>query len=174
MTLIFSEESLKLVHQRRSKTITREADLMYFIVICKFIHGIKEFQEQYDDIEFSTCMMSLSIIRFITDHVKYLNVSAIRHLLIETDVLFLIIPLIEEKPWLRTNAKGIIWTNNIFYLYQVKEKSLITKSGTLYPKMSTTSSQDLKLTPGSLYITCSWTLNAERTMKSMNIERAIS
>lgn len=68
--------------------------------------GIKEFQDQYNDIEFSICMMSLSIIRFITDHVKYLNVSAIRHLLIETDVLFLIIPLIEEKPWLRTNAKG--------------------------------------------------------------------
>ncbi len=49
----------------------------------------------------------MSIIRFITDHVKHLSVGVIHHLLVETDILFLIVPLIEEKPWLRTNAKGI-------------------------------------------------------------------
>jgi len=67
---------------------------------------LDEYQGQIDDIEFSLSMMSMSIIRFITDHVKHLSVGVIHHLLVETDILFLIVPLIEEKPWLRTNAKG--------------------------------------------------------------------
>lgn len=30
----------------------------------------------------------------------------LHHLLSETDILCILVPLIEEKPWLRTNAKG--------------------------------------------------------------------
>lgn len=51
-------------------------------------------------------MMCLSILRFITDHTKALHVSVIHHLLHETDILCILVPLIEEKPWLRQNSKG--------------------------------------------------------------------
>ncbi len=48
-------------------------------------------------------MMCLSIIRFITDYIKYLPIGIVHHLLIEIDILCFLVPLIEEKPWLRKN-----------------------------------------------------------------------
>jgi len=51
-------------------------------------------------------MMCLSIIRYITDYVKYLPIGIHHHLLVECDVLCLLVPLIEDKPWLRINTKG--------------------------------------------------------------------
>ena len=58
-------------------------------------------------------MMCLSIIRFITDYVKYsiiiirfLPLNVIHHLIVDNDVFMLLIPLIESKPWLRENSSG--------------------------------------------------------------------
>lgn len=51
-------------------------------------------------------MMCLSIIRFITDFIKYLPIGIVHHLLVEIDILCFLVPLIEEKPWLRKNARG--------------------------------------------------------------------
>lgn len=51
-------------------------------------------------------MMCVSIIRFITDHLKHLQLAVVHHLLVETDVLALLVPLIEERPWLRKTHKG--------------------------------------------------------------------
>lgn len=57
--------------------------------------------------------MCLSIIRFITDYVKYfiikirfLPLNVIHHLIVDNDVFMLLIPLIEAKPWLRENSSG--------------------------------------------------------------------
>lgn len=70
---------------------------------------MQEFQNQLDEIEYGLSMMCLSVIRFITDHIKSLNLYVMHHLLVETDILCLLVPLIEERPWLRKNDKG----NNI-------------------------------------------------------------
>ncbi|KRX01979.1 hypothetical protein PPERSA_07624 [Pseudocohnilembus persalinus] len=51
-------------------------------------------------------MMSLSIIRYISDYVKYLPIGVLHYLLIECDILLVLVPLIEEKPWLRINARN--------------------------------------------------------------------
>jgi len=67
---------------------------------------VQEFDEQYETIEFGIAMMCLSIIRFITDHLKHLPLHVLHHLCVEADILCLLSPLIEERPWLRTNAKG--------------------------------------------------------------------
>jgi zinc finger MYND domain-containing protein 10 len=67
---------------------------------------VEEFQEQIDDLEFSICMMCVSIMRFITDHVKHLPLNVVHHMLVETDMLSLFVPLVEERPWLRTNKKN--------------------------------------------------------------------
>lgn len=66
----------------------------------------KDFDRQIKETEFNIQMMCLSIIRFITDQVRHLHVSVIQHILNETDILCILVPLIEEKPWLRTNNKG--------------------------------------------------------------------
>jgi hypothetical protein len=59
-----------------------------------------------EDIEFSICMMCIAIIRFITDHIKNLPLNIIHHILVENDIFALLVPLIEERPWLRTNSKN--------------------------------------------------------------------
>jgi len=67
---------------------------------------LEDFEEQKMEIEFSIAMMSISIIRFITDYMKYLPVSIGHHLLVDNDILCVLVPLIEDKPYLRTNANG--------------------------------------------------------------------
>lgn len=52
--------------------------------------------------------MCLSIIRFLTDYVRFLPVSVVHHLLEVTDILCVLVPLIELKPWLRTTSTGMI------------------------------------------------------------------
>lgn len=54
-------------------------------------------------------MMCVSIIRFITDYIKYLPVSIGHHLLVDNDILCILVPLIEEKPYLRNTKNGIIY-----------------------------------------------------------------
>lgn len=49
-------------------------------------------------------MMCISLIRYISDYIKYLPVGIVHHLLIECDILCVLVPLIESKPWLRINA----------------------------------------------------------------------
>jgi len=51
-------------------------------------------------------MMCISILRFVVDFMKYLPIGVIHHLLVECDILLILVPLIEEKPWLRQNKKG--------------------------------------------------------------------
>lgn len=66
----------------------------------------QEFNDQAFDINFSTAMMCLPIIRYLTDYSKYIPVSVLHHLLVETDILCILVPLIEQRPWIRTNSKG--------------------------------------------------------------------
>lgn len=61
----------------------------------------EEYQQQIDEIELKIGMMCLSIIRFITDYVRFLPISVVHHLLEVTDILCVLVPLIEEKPWIR-------------------------------------------------------------------------
>lgn len=58
-----------------------------------------------ENIEYGIAMMCLSIIRFLTDYIKYLPVGVTHHLLVERDILCSLVPLIEEKPWLRNNFR---------------------------------------------------------------------
>lgn len=46
-------------------------------------------------------MMCLSIIRYICDYIKYLPLGIVHHLIVDCDILCILVPLIEEKPWLR-------------------------------------------------------------------------
>jgi len=56
-------------------------------------------------------------------------VSVIHHLLNETDILCILVPLIEEKPWIRKNAKGEreVYENQKWVLVEKNDYSKIPK-----------------------------------------------
>jgi hypothetical protein len=61
----------------------------------------KEFQRQASHIDFNVAFSSISIIRYITDHVKNLSPAVLRHLHLENDMLMACVALIEDRPWLK-------------------------------------------------------------------------
>jgi len=62
----------------------------------------EEFADQCSDIEFKIQMMCLSIVRFVSDYIAFLPIGVLNHLVCECDILCVLAPLIELKPWLRT------------------------------------------------------------------------
>lgn len=54
-----------------------------------------------EEIEFQIGIMSLSIIRYISDYAKFLPISVIHHLISDCDIFCILVPMIEEKPWIR-------------------------------------------------------------------------
>jgi hypothetical protein len=51
-------------------------------------------------------MSCVSILCYISDHLKYLPISVITHFLVEKDILMCFVPLIEYKPWIRNGSSG--------------------------------------------------------------------
>jgi len=51
-------------------------------------------------------MTCLSLIRFITDHMEVLPAAIIHQLMENNDMPLVLVPLLEQKPWIRLNAKG--------------------------------------------------------------------
>lgn len=66
----------------------------------------EELGKQVEDIEFNLFVMSISILRYVTDYIKHLEIGIVHHLLVECNLYSLLVPLIEEKPWLRVNEKA--------------------------------------------------------------------
>lgn len=66
----------------------------------------QELVRQIQDIEFNLFIMSISILRYITDYIKYLEIGIVHHLLVQCNIFSILVPLIQERPWLRTNQKG--------------------------------------------------------------------
>jgi hypothetical protein len=61
----------------------------------------KDFERQTSVIEFNVAISSISIIRYISDHVKTLSPAVLRHLHLENDMLMACVALIEDRPWLK-------------------------------------------------------------------------
>ena len=51
-------------------------------------------------------MSCLSIIRFISDHMLGLSVPVVHTMMSTHDMPLILVPILEAKPWLRTNKKG--------------------------------------------------------------------
>ncbi len=90
---------------------------------------LKDLQRQFDEIEFSCTMTCLSLIRFITDHMESLPASIIHQMMENTDIPLVLVPLLDFKPWIRTNAKGIQekFEDNRWAEIKPHEKGRITK-----------------------------------------------
>ena len=65
-----------------------------------------DLNEQIADIEFKTTMTCFSLIRFISDHFETLPVPIIHQMMENNDIPCVLIPLLEAKPWIRTNRNG--------------------------------------------------------------------
>lgn len=67
---------------------------------------VEDLDRQFNEIEFSLSMICLSIIRFIADHIKHLSLPIATQMLDHNDIPMILIPILEDKPWFRTNSKG--------------------------------------------------------------------
>lgn len=66
----------------------------------------KDLTDQIEEIDFKSSMTCFSLIRFITDHIEALPLPIIHQMMENNDVPCVLVPLLEFKPWIRTNAKG--------------------------------------------------------------------
>ncbi len=73
-------------------------------------------------------MSSLSILRYTTDNLKDLPISATTYLLNEKDILIYLVSLIEKKPWIRKTEKGLErWENRQFVKVPENDQLRLTK-----------------------------------------------
>jgi hypothetical protein len=93
-------------------------------------HSPKEdLENNYREIEFQCTMQCLSIIRFITDHMEGLPAAIIHQLMEITDIPLILVPILEEKPWIRLNKKGEQekYEDNRWSVIQPHEQGRVTK-----------------------------------------------
>ena len=67
---------------------------------------MQELKRHALEIKYKAAMSCFSIIRFITDHMDELPAPIIRQLVENNDIPCTLVPMLEMKPWLRTNTKG--------------------------------------------------------------------
>jgi hypothetical protein len=51
-------------------------------------------------------MTALTLIRFVTDHMRDLSVPVVHQLMDNNDLPCVLVPLLELKPWIRMDPKG--------------------------------------------------------------------
>ena len=51
-------------------------------------------------------MGAMSLIRFVTDHMKDLSVPVVHQLMDNNDIPCVLVPLLELKPWIRMDHNG--------------------------------------------------------------------
>jgi len=64
-------------------------------------------KRQAKDIEYTTAMSCITLMRFLTEHISVLPVSVPRQLLDNLDVLMILVPLMEATPWQRRTKEGM-------------------------------------------------------------------
>ena len=57
-------------------------------------------------IQFSSAMICISLVRFVSDHMQHLSVPVVHQMMENNDLPCTLVPLLEERPWIRVNAKG--------------------------------------------------------------------
>lgn len=68
--------------------------------------ALEEFKTQIHELDFAMGIQSISIIQFISDHLSGLTLSIIQQLVEQCDIFCILIPLMEQKPWIRVDKSG--------------------------------------------------------------------
>lgn len=66
----------------------------------------ERFEESIVEMEFSIAMNCLGLFRSITDCIKHLPIAALNSMLTETDMVTVMVYLIESSPWIRKRGEG--------------------------------------------------------------------
>ena len=89
---------------------------------------LEELHIQKSQIEFQCAMSCISIIRYISDHVRTLPVSISSHFMLDNDIIMGLVPLIESRPWLRTkDQKRQKWEDSKWQDIQKNEYGKLPK-----------------------------------------------
>ena len=65
----------------------------------------KHLEEQLGEVNFSCAMVSLTMLRYMTEHLDQLHVSVVQRLVSHHDFVGLLVPLLEKAPW---NKKTVV------------------------------------------------------------------
>jgi len=89
----------------------------------------EELESQNNRLEFGIQMSTLSILRYLSDHLSDLGVSAITFMVNERDMLMALVALIESRPWLKRSENGsrLVWEDNQFKEVQPQNYDKIPK-----------------------------------------------
>lgn len=66
----------------------------------------QDLNRNHKEIEYQTSISCLSLIRFISDHMLGLSVPVVHTMMEAHDMPLILVPILEAKPWFRTNPKG--------------------------------------------------------------------
>lgn len=66
----------------------------------------EELNEQVKELEFCMGITSISVLRFITDHLASLTSAVTQQLVDQCDIFCVLVPLMEQKPWVRSTKSG--------------------------------------------------------------------
>jgi len=93
------------------------------------IDGEADLDRQYAEIEFGCTMTCIGLIRFITDHMETMPASIIHQMMDTNDLPLMLVPILEFKPWIRTNNKGVQekFEDNKWHEVKPHERGRITK-----------------------------------------------
>ncbi|XP_072328254.1 zinc finger MYND domain-containing protein 10 isoform X3 [Scyliorhinus torazame] len=89
----------------------------------------QELQKQSQELEFDISLKALSIIRYITDHIDSLPLSAQARLLNTHNIPCVLVHLMEYCPWSRNNSKGELqkYADGKWYTVPIEDRLKITK-----------------------------------------------
>jgi len=59
-----------------------------------------------NEMEFAIGISCISLIRFISDHLSSLTLAVVQQLVEQCDIFQTLIPIMEEKPWIRPTKNG--------------------------------------------------------------------
>lgn len=68
--------------------------------------GEQDYNTQINELDFAMGIESLSIIRFISDHLKDFSLSVVQQLVEQCDIFCILVPLMETKPWKKNTKAG--------------------------------------------------------------------
>ncbi|XP_038666667.1 zinc finger MYND domain-containing protein 10 isoform X2 [Scyliorhinus canicula] len=90
---------------------------------------LEELQKQSQKLEFDISLKALSIIRYITDHIDSLPLSAQTRLLNTHNIPCVLVHLMEYCPWSRNNSKGELqkYADGKWYTVPIEDRLKITK-----------------------------------------------
>lgn len=89
----------------------------------------EELERQFRTIQYTLCMKSLSILRYLSDAIEYIPLSAITRMLDTHDFACLLVRILDISPWKRTNSKNKreVFENNKWVEVSPFEFNLISK-----------------------------------------------